>query len=233
MIPAIGQFRHQKTKTTEDAMRSENKNTGKKNKKTNQIFGYIRVSTQEQNFDRQIAAFAPFNIPRRNLYSDIQSGKDFARPAYRRLLSKLGQDDLLIIKSIDRLGRNYQDVIDQWRVITRRKGADIKVLDMPLLDTAYCKDLLGTFISELVLQVLSFTAQSERDTLRQRQAEGIAAAKARGKTFGKEPLSLPLNFGDLFARWRSGEISTAALTGLCGFSRRTLYNKTKQMRGAE
>ncbi|MDR0648652.1 MAG: recombinase family protein [Synergistaceae bacterium] len=211
-------------------MSSEDKNAGKK---TKQMFGYIRVSTQEQNFDRQLTALAPFDIPRRNLYADIQSGKDFARPAYRRLLSRLGRDDLLIIKSIDRLGRNYQDVIDQWRTITHRKGADIKVLDMPLLDTAYCKDLLGTFISELVLQVLSFTAQSERDALRQRQAEGIAAAKARGKTFGKEPLSLPRNFGDLFARWRDGEISTAALAGLCGFSRRTLYNKTKDMRGAE
>jgi DNA invertase Pin-like site-specific DNA recombinase len=196
----------------------------------NKIFGYIRVSTQEQNLDRQRIALEPFDIPDRNLYIDMQSGKDFKRPAYQRLISKLKRNDLLIIKSIDRLGRNYQDVIDQWRHITREKKADIRVLDMPLLDTTYHKNLLGTFISDLVLQVLSFTAQSERETLRQRQAEGIAAARARGQTFGKEPLPLPHNFEDLYFQWRSGEHTAKTIASYCGFSLRTLYYKTKALR---
>jgi DNA invertase Pin-like site-specific DNA recombinase len=196
----------------------------------NEVFGYIRVSTQEQNLDRQRIALAPFNISDRNLYVDTQSGKDFKRPAYRRLMSRLKRNDLLVIKSIDRLGRNYQDVIEQWRRITRVKKADIRVLDMPLLDTTYHKNLLGTFISDLVLQVLSFTAQSERETLHQRQAEGIAAARARGQTFGKEPLALPQNFEDLYLRWRNGEHSAETVASRCGFCRRTLYNKTRSMR---
>jgi DNA invertase Pin-like site-specific DNA recombinase len=196
----------------------------------NEIFGYIRVSTQEQNLDRQRIALEPFSIPDRNLYVDTQSGKDFKRPAYQRLMSRLKQNDLLIIKSIDRLGRNYQDVIDQWRRISREKKADIRVLDMPLLDTTYHKNLLGTFISDLVLQVLSFTAQSERETLRQRQAEGIAAARARGQTFGKEPLPLPHNFEDLYFQWRSGEHSAKTIASYCGFSLRTLYYKTETLR---
>ncbi|MDR2175807.1 MAG: recombinase family protein [Synergistaceae bacterium] len=197
---------------------------------TNKVFGYIRVSTQDQNLDRQRIALAPFNIPDRNLYVDTQSGKDFKRPAYQQLMSKLKRDDLLIIKSIDRLGRNYQDVIDQWRHITRGKKADIRVLDMPLLDTTYHKNLLGTFISDLVLQVLSFTAQSERENLRQRQAEGIAAARARGQSFGKEPITLPQNFEDLYRRWRSGEHTAKVLASRCGISLRTLYNRTKALR---
>ncbi|MDR1649104.1 MAG: recombinase family protein [Synergistaceae bacterium] len=196
----------------------------------NEVFGYIRVSTHEQNLDRQRIALAPFGIPDRNLYVDTQSGKDFKRPAYRRLLSRLKRNDLLIIKSIDRLGRNYQDVIEQWRLITRVKKADIRVLDMPLLDTTYHKNLLGTFISDLVLQVLSFTAQSERDTLRERQAEGIAAARLRGQTFGKTPLPLPQNFDDLYVRWRSGERTAENTAFHCGFCRRTLYNKTRTLR---
>jgi DNA invertase Pin-like site-specific DNA recombinase len=199
----------------------------------NEVFGYIRVSTQEQNLDRQRIALKPFKIPDRNIYVDMQSGKDFRRPAYQRLMYRLKHEDLLIIKSIDRLGRNYQDVIDQWRRITCRKKADIRVLDMPLLDTTYQKDLLGTFISDLVLQVLSFTAQSERDVLRQRQAEGIAAARARGQMFGKEPLTLPRDFEDLYRGWRSGEHSADAVASSCGFSRRTLYYKTKSLRAKD
>jgi DNA invertase Pin-like site-specific DNA recombinase len=196
----------------------------------NKTFGYIRVSTQEQNTERQFIALEPFNIPEGNLYVDQQSGRDFNRPAYRRMVRRLCRGDLLIVKSIDRLGRNYCDIKEQWRLLTREKGADIRVLDMPLLDTTCYRDLLGTFISDLVLQILSFTAQAERDCLRQRQAEGIAAAKARGTPFGKTPLLLPEDFDTIFSRWRNRELSTDEAAALCGFSRRTLYNKTKKLR---
>ena len=148
------------------------------------IFGYIRVSTKEQNEDRQLIALKEYNIPLRNLYIEKQSGKDFNRPAYKRMLRRLSSGDLLIIKSIDRLGRNYEDIIDQWRIIIKDHKADIKALDMPLLDTTYGKDLLGTFIAVLVLQIMSYTAQIERYKIRQRQAEGIAAAKAKEVRFG-------------------------------------------------
>ena len=194
------------------------------------IFGYIRVSTQEQNIDRQLVAMAPFNIPERNLYIDTQSGKDFDRPAYRQLIRKLRKGDLLIVKSIDRLGRSYSDVIEQWRVITKKMGVDIRVLDMPLLDTTYYKDLLGTFISDLVLQVMSFSAQMEREALRQRQAEGIAAAKIRGVIFGKKPTILPSNFNNLCLKWRDGELSAREVAVSCGLSLRSLYRKTKKLR---
>jgi len=194
------------------------------------IFGYIRVSTQEQNIDRQLVAMAPFNIPKRNLYIDTQSGKDFDRPAYRQLIRKLRKGDLLIVKSIDRLGRSYGDVIDQWRVITKKMGVDIKVLDMPLLDTTYYKDLLGAFISDLVLQVMSFSAQMERDALQQRQAEGIAAAKTRGVIFGKKPTMMPSNFSTLCLKWRDGELSAHEVAVSCGLSLRTLYRKTRKLR---
>jgi DNA invertase Pin-like site-specific DNA recombinase len=196
----------------------------------NNIFGYIRVSTPEQNTDRQHLALEPFKIPSKNLYIDRQSGKDFDRPAYRALLRRLNTGDLLIIKAIDRLGRNYEDIIEQWRLITREKGADIKVLDMPVLDTGYHKDLLGTFISDLVLQLLSFVAQTERDFIRQRQSEGITAAKARGVVFGKTPIAPPENFSELFQSWRNGEHSASETAALCGFSRATLYNKTQHLR---
>ena len=148
------------------------------------IFGYIRISTKEQNEDRQLIALKEYNSPLRNLYIEKQSGKDFNRPAYKRMLRRLSSGDLLIIKSIDRLGRNYEDIIDQWRIIIKDHKADIKSLDMPLLDTTYGKDLLGTFIAVLVLQIMSYTAQIERYKIRQRQAEGIAAAKAKGVRFG-------------------------------------------------
>jgi DNA invertase Pin-like site-specific DNA recombinase len=146
------------------------------------------------------------------------------------MVRQLRSGDILYVKSIDRLGRNYAEIIEQWRIITREKGSDIIVLDMPLLDTTYCKDLLGTFISDLVLQVLSFSAQIERENILQRQAEGIAAAKARGVVFGKEPMSMPKNFKELYTRWRNGELSDIETAELCGFSRRTLYTKTKDLR---
>lgn len=197
---------------------------------TNKIYGYIRVSTLEQNEDRQLIAMRPFDIPPRRLYIDKQSGKDFKRPAYTRLIKRLKKGDLLIVKSIDRLGRNYAEIIEQWRIITREKGADIKVLDMPMLDTTYAKDLLGTFISDLVLQVLSFSAQLERENISQRQAEGISAAKARGVKFGREKILLPDNFEEIYRCWRSGDFTSTETAELCGISRSHLYAVTKARR---
>ncbi|MDR1158301.1 MAG: recombinase family protein [Oscillospiraceae bacterium] len=194
------------------------------------VFAYVRVSTQEQNEDRQLLALAPFDIPAQNLYMDKQSGKDFKRPAYRCMVRRLRPGDMLYLKSIDRLGRNYAEIIEQWRILTKDKRVDIKVLDMPLLDTTYCKDLLGTFISDLTLQIMSFFAQLERDTLRQRQAEGIAAARSRGILFGRTPAQMPEDFETLYRRWRVGELTTREITALCGISRRTLYEKTESWR---
>ena len=156
-------------------------------------------------------ALSQFPIPEKNIYIDKKSGKDFNRPAYRRLLRRLKPGDLLYVKSIDRLGRNYTEIIEQWRIITREKNADIKIIDMPLLDTTYGKDLLGTFISDLVLSVLSYAAELERDHIRSRQAEGIAAAKARGVRFGRPVKNLPDNFDELYTAWRRGELSSCLL----------------------
>ena len=151
------------------------------------IYGYIRVSTREQNEDRQLIALREIGVPEKNIYLDKQSGKDFNRPQYKKLLRKMKKDDLLYIKSIDRLGRNYEEILQQWRVLTKEKGVDIVVLDMPLLDTRRGKDLMGTFLSDIVLQVLSFVAENEHTNIRQRQAEGIAAAKAKGIHLGRPP----------------------------------------------
>ena len=192
------------------------------------IFGYIRVSTKEQNEDRQLIALKEYNIPPRNLYIEKQSGKDFNRPAYKRMLRRLSSGDLLIIKSIDRLGRNYEDIIDQWRIITKDHKADIKVLDMPLLDTTYGKDLLGTFIADLVLQIMSYTAQIVRENIRQRQAEGIAAAKAKGVRFGRRPYELPEDFWDLAEQWAQGKISVTEITKQTHLGRSTVYCKMKE-----
>jgi DNA invertase Pin-like site-specific DNA recombinase len=193
-------------------------------------FGYIRVSTQEQNEDRQRIALTPCGIPGRNLYIDHVSGKDFNRPSYQKMLKRLRPGDLLTVKSIDRLGRNYAEIIEQWRLITKTIGADIQVLDMPLLNTTFAKDLLGTFISDLVLQVLSFSAQLERDHILQRQAEGFAAAKARGVRLGREPIPLPEGFDDIYSHWTSGEITASQAAAICGIAVRTLYEKTRERR---
>ncbi len=166
------------------------------------LYGYIRVSTREQNEDRQLLALKELAIPEKNLFVDKQSGKDFERPQYRKMVRKLKKDDLLYIKSIDRLGRNYSEILDQWRIQTKDKGVDIVVMDMPLLDTRRGKDLMGTFLSDIVLQVLSFVAENERMNIRQRQAEGIAAAKARGVRFGRPPKPLPENFHGLYQQWK-------------------------------
>lgn len=166
------------------------------------VYGYIRVSSMDQNEDRQRIALRGKGVPERNLYIDKQSGKDFDRPRYKRLVKRLKAGDLLYVHSIDRLGRNYKEIQEQWRVLTKDKGADVCVLDMPLLDTRNGKDLMGTFIADLVLQILSFVAQSERENIRKRQAEGIAAAKARGVKFGRPALPLPENFYAVHKAWR-------------------------------
>lgn len=170
------------------------------------VYGYIRVSTREQNEDRQRIALTAAGIPAENIYLDKQSGKDFCRPQYQNLMKKIEKDDLLCIKSIDRLGRNYEEIQNQWRLLTKERGVDIAVLDMPLLDTRRGKDLIGTFLSDIVLQVLSFVAENERTTIRQRQAEGIAAAKARGVRFGRPSHPLPDNFPEVYRHWIAGDL---------------------------
>lgn len=180
------------------------------------IYGYIRVSSRDQNEDRQLIALREVGVPEKNIYLDKQSGKDFNRPQYKKLLRKMKKDDLLYIKSIDRLGRNYEEILQQWRALTKEKGVDIVVLDMPLLDTRRGKDLMGTFLSDIVLQVLSFVAENERTNIKQRQAEGIAAAKAKGVRFGRPPRPLPENFHSCYQSWKQGEITGTAAAKECG-----------------
>ncbi len=180
------------------------------------VYGYIRVSTRDQNEDRQLIAMRELSIPEKNVFLDKQSGKDFERPQYKKLVKKLKPDDLLYIKSIDRLGRNYGEILEQWRILTKEKGIDIVVLDMPLLDTRRGKDLMGTFLSDIVLQVLSFVAENERTSIRRRQAEGIAAAKARGVRFGRPPRPLPENYHSAYQRWKAGTITGTAAAKECG-----------------
>ncbi len=179
------------------------------------IYGYIRVSTKEQNEDRQLLAMNGLGISQGCLFIDKQSGKDFERPAYKRMIKRMKKDDLLYIKSIDRLGRNYEEIQQQWRVITKDKGVDICVIDMPLLDTRRGKDLVGTFLSDIVLQVLSFVAENERANIRQRQAEGIAAAKARGVKFGRPAMPIPESFYLAYSKWKQGELTGAAAAREC------------------
>lgn len=179
-------------------------------------YGYIRVSSTDQNEDRQLIALRTVQVPEGNIFTDRQSGKDFNRPNYRRLLKKLRPNDIVYIKSIDRLGRNYEEIQIQWRIITKEKRADIVVMDMPLLDTRRGKDLMGTFLSDIVLQVLSFVAENERSNIHQRQAEGIAAARVRGVKFGRPPKPLPDNFHAVYQRWRSGKITGTQAAQECG-----------------
>lgn len=179
-------------------------------------YGYVRVSTKEQNEDRQLIALRELGLTDKNIYVDKQSGKDFNRPQYQRLLRKLRPGDLLYVKSIDRLGRNYEEIQNQWRVLTKEKGVDICIVDMPILDTRRGKDLLGTFISDLVLQLLSFVAENERNNIKQRQAEGIAAAKEKGIRFGRPPKPLPENFHSVYQQWKQGAITGTAAAKECG-----------------
>lgn len=179
-------------------------------------YGYARVSSKEQTEQRQIIALTEFGVSSKNIYMDKQSGKDFERPRYKRMIKRLRPGDLLVIQSIDRLGRNYSEILEQWRLITKEKRADILVLDMPLLDTRRGRDLMGTFLSDIVLQVLSFASENERINIRQRQAEGIAAAKSRGVRFGRPPRPLPDNFHILYQKWRAGKITGTAAAKACG-----------------
>ena len=188
-------------------------------------YGYIRVSSVDQCEDRQRIALQEVGVPDTNIYLDKQSGKDFNRPAYRRLLRKLKKDDLLYIKSIDRLGRNYEEIQRQWRILTKEKKVDIVVLDMPLLDTRRGKDLMGTFLSDIVLQLLSFVAENERASIKQRQAEGIAAAKARGIRFGRPPRPLPDNFDKVRRDWQDKKITLRQAAAACQMPPSTFYDR--------
>jgi len=193
-----------------------------------QTFGYVRVSSADQNEDRQVLALEERGVATANLFIDKQSGKDFQRKAYKRMVRRLKAGDLIYIISIDRLGRNYEEILNQWRVLTKDKGVDIAVLDMPLLDTRINKDLIGTFIADLVLQILSFVAQSERENIRKRQADGIATAKARGVKFGRPPKPLPADFGEMIQKWECGEISVIEIMECCKISRSTFYVKVRE-----
>ncbi len=189
------------------------------------IYGYMRVSSKEQNEDRQKIALTEMGVPENNIYMDKQSGKDFERTQYKRLLRKLNKNSVLYIKSIDRLGRNYGELNEQWRIITKEKKADIVVIDMPLLDTRREKNLLGTFISDVVLALLSYVAENERTNIKQRQAEGIAAAKARGVKFGRPPLPIPQNFYQMHKDWRAGKITIEEAAKACNMCPKTFYSK--------
>lgn len=200
---------------------------------SNNIYGYIRVSSTDQNEDRQLIALTEIGVPEKNIFMDKQSGKNFDRPQYQKLVKKLKNGDLLYILSIDRLGRNYEEIQNQWRILTKEKGVDICVLDMPLLDTRQGKDLMGTFIADLVLQILSFVAQSERENIRKRQEQGIAAAKAKGVRFGRPEKPVPDNFEKLVSDWEKKKVSFEDTLKLCNMSEATFYRKLREYRIAK
>ena len=192
-------------------------------------YGYVRVSSIEQNESRQLFSMESYGIKKKNIFIDKQSGKNFDRPNYKRLIKKIRSGDLLVIQSIDRLGRNYAEVLEQWRVITKEKGTDILVLDMPLLDTRHGKDLLGTFIADLVLQILSFVAEAERNHIRERQAQGIAAAKRRGVKFGRPPKKLEPLFYTTYERWKRGEITGTKAAEICLMPLSSFRDRAKRL----
>ena len=196
------------------------------------VFGYARTSTREQNEDRQLIALKEMGVPEKNIFLDKLSGKNFDRPQYKKLVRKLDGNSVLYIKSIDRLGRSYRDLSEQWRIITKEKGADVVVIDMPILDTRREKNLLGTFISDLILALLSYVAESEYRTIHQRQAEGIAAAKARGFKFGRPPKPLPENFHEVYQKWKTGKLSVAEAARQCNMPRSTFYDKAQVYKNA-
>lgn len=198
--------------------------------KEKRIYGYVRVSSADQNEDRQMAAMSKIAVPSANIYIDRLSGKDFERPQYKTMVGKLKAGDLLYILSIDRLGRNYEEIQNQWRIITKKKRADICVIDMPLLDTRQGKDLMGTFIADLVLQILSFVAQNERENIKKRQAEGIAAAKAKGILFGRPVKDVPDNFIQLVMCWEKKELPLTEVLRQCGMSESTFYRRLRELR---
>lgn len=221
----------EQTEQTREIMRMKPEGQGKGTKQ--KIYGYCRVSSQTQNEDRQLLAMEEMHVPPKNIYVDKQSGKDFDRPQYIQLLEKLNENTVLYVKSIDRLGRNYVEIQEQWRIISKEKKSDIVVLDMPLLDTRKGKDLMGTFLSDIVLQVLSFVAENERNSIRQRQTEGIAAAKARGVRFGRPCKPLPDHFDETCECWKRKEISVQEAARRCGMSRSTFYDKVKALQKAK
>ena len=193
-------------------------------------YGYVRVSSLDQNEERQLIEMKNLGIPEERIYKDKQSGKDFDRPNYKRLVRKLKKGDLLYILSIDRLGRNYEEIQSQWRYLTREKEVDIAVIDMPLLDTRRGKDLMGTFLADIVLQILSFVAQNERENIRKRQAQGIAAAKANGMKFGRPTLDMPKDFNLIVEKWENGVIRISEAAERCGMSEATFYRRLREYR---
>lgn len=194
------------------------------------VYGYVRVSSADQNEARQLDALRSAGVPPENIFVDRQSGKDFNRPSYRKLMHRLRRGDVIVIQSIDRLGRNYEEILEQWRMLTKQREVDISVIDMPLLDTRRGHDLMGTFIADLVLQILSFVAQNERESIRRRQAEGIAAAQARGVRFGRPPRPVPENYPEVLEQWERGEISLDRAAALCELPRGTFYSKAVRER---
>lgn len=193
-------------------------------------YGYVRVSSADQNEDRQMIEMQKIGVPFKNVYIDKQSGKNFERPSYKRLVRRLKEGDLLYILSIDRLGRNYEEIQNQWRILTKEKGIDIVVIDMPLLDTRQGKDLMGTFIADLVLQILSFVAQSEREKIKDRQEQGIAAAKARGVRFGRPEKEVPDDFAQMVKAWEKKSLPLQELLQKCDMSEATFYRKLRELR---
>lgn len=193
-------------------------------------YGYIRVSAKDQNEERQLIALKELDVNLDRIFMDKQSGKDFQRPQYKKMVRELRKNDLLYIKSIDRLGRNYSEILEQWRILTKERGVDIVVLEMPLLDTRRGKDLMGTFLSDIVLQVLSFVAENERSNIKQRQAEGIAAAKARGVQFGRPKIEMPDNFMQLVSQWENKKIRLSYVLEVCRISKSTFYRRLNQCR---
>ncbi len=193
-------------------------------------YGYIRVSAKDQNEERQLIAMKELDVNLDRIFMDKQSGKDFQRPQYKKMVRELKKKDLLYIKSIDRLGRNYSEILEQWRILTKERGVDIVVLEMPLLDTRRGKDLMGTFLSDIVLQVLSFVAENERSNIKQRQAEGIAAAKARGVQFGRPKIEMPDNFMQLVSQWENKKIRLSYVLEVCRISKSTFYRRLNQCR---
>ncbi len=196
-------------------------------------YGYVRVSASDQNEDRQLNAMWEKNIPMANIYVDKQSGKDFNRPQYKRMIKRIKSGDLLYVLSIDRLGRNYEEIQKQWRILTKDIGIDICVIDMPLLDTRNGKDLMGTFIADLVLQILSFVAQNERENIRKRQKQGIAAAKAKGVRFGRPELPLPKDFVSIVQAWEDKQIDIRQVVNMCNISESTFYRRLHDLRVEE
>ncbi|MCR4771272.1 MAG: recombinase family protein [Oscillospiraceae bacterium] len=192
-------------------------------------YGYVRVSSKEQRTDRQLIALREFGVPEMQLYQDKLSGKDFDRPAYRRLIRKLRPGDTLVIQSIDRLGRNYEEILEQWRIITKEKKSAVVVLDMPLLDTRQGRDLTGMLIADIVLQLLSYVAQTEREFIRRRQAEGIAAAKARGEHLGRRPKKKPDDYPAVYEQWKCGKLSARGAAARLGVNHKTFLKWTVEV----